>query len=40
MGRKLISAKLDVVFKKFFTDNKDMLPVCFRTKAYEIIRSS
>ncbi len=25
MGRKLISAKLDVVFKKFFTDNKDML---------------
>ena len=25
MGRRLISAKLDIVFKKFFTDNKDML---------------
>lgn len=25
MGRNVISAKLDVIFKKIFTENKDML---------------
>ena len=25
MGRDVVSAKLDVIFKKIFTENKDML---------------
>lgn len=25
MARDVVSAKLDIIFKKFFTDNRDML---------------
>lgn len=35
MGRNIVSAKLDIIFKKIFTDNEDML-LCFISEILDI----
>ncbi len=34
MGRDVVSAKLDVIFKKLFTENEDLLLVCCQHAGY------